>query len=137
MRKLLIAAVMAGGFLATGGAMAAHATSTCSNSGGLPSASTSGAQVCITQGPVQGTVTAAGSATTQSGYVVADGNPANPGPLGGYAGVDSNNGGEVVACSGQSTGSGEYDAAGSNNAVVTSGGAVTLPGSGGPCDATP
>jgi hypothetical protein len=55
-------------------------------------------QVCIEGVPASGTVTAAGSGTTQSGYIVADGNDANPGALGGYVGVSSGESG-IVACS--------------------------------------
>jgi hypothetical protein len=105
---------------------------------------------------VQGTASASGDPATQQGYVVADGSPSNPGALGGYVGVDSANGGEVVACSGQATttssdtppktiASGEYqpgagtpaDGSG-NNTVVSGDGTVNLPspvGAGGACDA--
>jgi hypothetical protein len=146
--------VGAGASLTAGGLVgAAHANSTCGNAGGLPTASTSLIQVCVTNGPVQGTASASGDPATQQGYVVVDGKPSNPGPLGGYVGVDSANGGEVVACSGQGTTtsgtqtlySGEYqpgagtpsDGSG-NNTVVSGDGAVNLPaplGAGNGCDA--
>ena len=158
MRKLLIAVLMAGGFSVTGGFLAAaHATSTCNDAGGLPTVGTSKSQICVTSGPIQGTATAGGDATTQQGYAVVDGSPSNPGALGGYIGVDSDNSGQVVACSGQaatgpdSSGTtyhdGDYKAgAGTpadgsgNNTVISGSGTVNLPapaGAGGPCDATP
>jgi hypothetical protein len=149
-RKLLVAALMAGGFSVSGGFLAAaHANSTCDNAGGLPTVGASKSQVCITQGPVQGTLTASGDPAAQKGYVVADGSPSNPGALGGYVGVDSDNGGQVTACSGQAASGGNYSgeyqpgagtpAGGAgNNTVVSGNGAVNLPaplGPGGPCDA--
>ena len=153
-RVVLMMLVGAGASLAAGGLVsAAQASSTCNNAGGLPTASTSQVQVCVTSGPVQGTASASGDPATQQGYVVADGSPSNTGPLGGYVGVDSDNGGEVVACSGQDTtssdtqtfNSGEYqpgagtpaDGSG-NNTVVAGDGTVNLPaplGAGGACDA--
>ena len=155
MRKLLTTALMAGGLSLSGVFLAgADAVSSCKDPGGLPTAGTGGVQVCVTQGPVQGTATASGDPATQTGYVVADGSPSNQGPLGGYVGIDSDNGGEVVACSGQGATSdgnggtlhsGEYqpgagtpaDGSG-NNQVVGSDGTVSLPaplGAGGACDA--
>jgi hypothetical protein len=132
MRRLfasaLAGAVVAGTFLAaTGTAFATDtepsATPTCSadtpigptgisvtNPASSP-ASTSGTdQVCIEPGgavpwPITGTITASGSAQSASGYVVADGNPSNPGALSGYIGVEgSGSGVSVVGCS-----SGNYD----------------------------
>jgi hypothetical protein len=157
-RKILLTILVGAGVSLAGGGLvaAAHANSTCSDAGGLPTASTSQVQVCVTKGPVQGTASASGDPATQQGYVVADGSPSNPGALGGYVGVDSGNGGEVVACSGQGTAtssgvppktlySGEYqpdagtpaDGSG-NNTVVAADGTVNLPapvGAGGACDA--
>lgn len=155
MRKIVLMVLVGAGLSLTAGGLvgAAQASSTCNNAGGLPTASTSQVQVCVKQGPIQGTASASGDPATQQGYVVVDGSPTNPGPLGGYIGVDSGNGGEVVACSGQATTSsdtqtfhsGEYqpgagtpaDGSG-NNTVVAGDGTVNLPapvGAGGPCDA--
>jgi len=154
-RKLIVTVLSAAALSMTGGWLAAaHANSTCNDAGGLPTAGTGGVQVCVNQGPIQGTATASGDPAAQTGYVVVDGSPSNPGALGGYIGIDSDNGGEVVACSGQGATtdangntlySGDYqpgagtpaDGSG-NNQVVGSNGTVSLPaplGAGNGCDA--
>jgi hypothetical protein len=85
-----------------------------------PACSSSDA-VCIDQTGI-GIIAAGGDATTQSGYVFADGNDGNPEPLDGYIGASSADGG-LVSCA-----SGDFNRAGGNNA--TAGGDPTAPG---PC----
>lgn len=107
MRKFLTAgaagALITAGLILGSGA-AAHADS-CNGSPGVnPSYSdgaNSGAQVCT---PL-GSLTAAGNQSNATGYVVADGNPSNPGAAAGYIGVENTtaDGANVVGCS-----SGDY-----------------------------
>jgi hypothetical protein len=118
MRKFLVGSLLAAsvgsGAVIMSGTLAANADPTCFTGGtGTPqgqpvsvaeNVDQSGSgwiQVC-TSGPVGGTVTAAGAVNQSNpqqsaGYIVADGNSANPGPLGGYAGVSSADNG-IVAC---------------------------------------
>jgi len=58
--------------------------------GGTPVANdTDSATVCVTEGPVTGNATAAGSpGPPPDGYVIADGDSTNEGALVGYIGVD-------------------------------------------------
>ncbi|MHB1785886.1 MAG: hypothetical protein ACYCS7_07015 [Acidimicrobiales bacterium] len=99
-------------------------------------------QVCIENpaSPITGTVTASGSATSTSGYVVADGNSTDPGASAGYLGVaGSSSGASIVGCSsgnydpnesaGDSTASTEND---SNNTVFSTTN-PTPPATSGPC----
>jgi hypothetical protein len=97
-RKFLIGALVAGSMAVTGAlAMPAHATSNCTT-GVTPDAGGGGGSACIAT--PAGAFTAAGSATTQSGYAVADGASTNPGPASGYIGIDNSDGGAtVVGCS--------------------------------------
>lgn len=110
MRKLLIT-VFAGAALGVGGLVAvpgAQATSTCTT--GVSPAGTGGTGSVST--PL-GCATAHGDAATQSGYVVADGSPSNPGAGAGYIGFDSSDGGPtIVGCS-----NGDYNPAGYNNST--------------------
>ena len=129
MRKLLITA-LAGGIMTAGGVLvAAHAlpsTSCANNPSGAPvgytaTASASGGTLAVcTKAGVPGSVTASGSPSTQSGYVIADGDAANnslPGNcLDGYIGVssaDSSAPGGLVGLS-----SGNYSPAGGNHPLI-------------------
>jgi hypothetical protein len=112
LRKLLITAlvgaVAAFGFAMLGGSVA-HADPTCwagGHSAGpiTVNAAQSGAggygQICLEGLPVSGTVTAYGNAASQQGYIVADGNDANPGAGAGYIGLSSADNGFVACASG-------------------------------------
>jgi len=139
MRKFLtgslLAASLGGGVVLTGTVLAgpAGASPTCApggqGAGGItvnpgssqvpPSSGT--LQVCAENSslPIEGTVTASGSASTASGYAVADGNDTNPGAGSGYVGVQggaSSGGAQVVGCS-----SGDYDPSTANVIVGTGG----------------
>jgi len=127
LRKLVITALVGAiaalgfGILAGG---AAHADPACFPGGhaagpitvgGAQSGTGGYAQVCIEGSvPITGTVTAFGDASSQQGYVVADGNSTNPGAGAGYIGVSSIDNG-LVACA-----SGDYDPTGTtaNNQLL-------------------
>ncbi|MHB1713115.1 MAG: hypothetical protein ACYCV7_17295 [Acidimicrobiales bacterium] len=72
-----------------------------------------GAQVCLAPNPANpvlpsgGSLTASGSPTTKSGYVILQGGDANQGALKGYIGVSSSEG--VVGCN-----SGDFQGTGDN-----------------------
>lgn len=108
MRKFIVTALVAG--LAAAGAVLipAQANSDCpTGPSGLtvPPTGSGTLTVGINDGPVQGCVTASGSAETQSGYIVADGKSGNPDPFDGYIGVEGDSGGQrVVGCA-----SNDYD----------------------------
>ncbi|HZT66431.1 MAG TPA: hypothetical protein VFA11_11635 [Acidimicrobiales bacterium] len=142
MRKILtstlVGAVVVGGLALSAGV--AGANSSCGSAGVNPSytdaAGNSGVQVCTNGTPVQGTVTAAGSASTATGYVVADGSPSNSGALSGYIGADNKG---IVGCSSGDYTPGATDsytpASGQNNAILlfSNPTGAPAPGSSGPC----
>jgi hypothetical protein len=70
--------------------------------GGMPAGNgASSAFVCVDQGPVTGSVTAAQTGDT-SGYVVADGDSTNAGPASGYGGVQVDGASSSVGAVGSS-----------------------------------
>jgi hypothetical protein len=102
-RKFLITALVAGSMGVTGLlALPAHATSVCPT--GPTVTQGAGASGTVTVGTPAGCATVSGDATTQKGYVVADGVATNPSALSGYIGVDGSDGGPtIVGC-----GNGDY-----------------------------
>jgi hypothetical protein len=155
--RKLIGSVMVGGLVTAGfmlaGVGAASANSTCAVGGPAgaysDSSGNSGLQICLSAGPVSGTVTIAGNPNAgnpagSTGYIIADGAPTNPGALAGYIGVSSGDDAGVVGCS-----SGDYntaesaessDTAGStdeNNVIIGIPPAVAPPNTGGPCAVAP
>jgi hypothetical protein len=106
-RKLFIT-VLVGACLGVTGMLAMPGAKANSSCGTGPAASPSGTGGTLTVGTPAGCLTANGDAGTQSGYVVADGVATNPGPGGGYIGLDDSDGGPtIVGCA-----SGEYHAGG-------------------------
>jgi hypothetical protein len=165
-RKFLIAAVIAGSTAALGlAAVPAHAepTDACASdptglgiisNPGAPGGTSGGITVCtVSQSPVQGAVTASGTAgPPPGGYIVADGNSTNQSALAGYIGVEgSSSGVYVVGCStgdyqaGAPSEPGWTDSSGtvhntSDHQIVgggTSGPVVNPPGTGDACDVSP
>jgi len=98
-RKLLISATI--GALSAAGALAlpaAHAVSECGTGPSLGTLGSTNGTVRVGVSGV-GCITGSGDATTLSGFVVADGNPNNPGQTSGYIGiVRDGNGVTVIGC---------------------------------------
>ncbi|MDA8183248.1 MAG: hypothetical protein M0035_02285 [Actinomycetota bacterium] len=149
MRKLILssvaAATLAGG-MAVAFAAPAFASETgpnldnCSTAAGAPigvnvsptppnPTGTNMVQVCLGSPlPITGSVTVSGNATTQSGYVIAQGGDSNPGPLAGYIGLSTTEG--LVGCT-----SGDFQGSGDNvilNPSAPAPPSTTLCGTGAP-----
>jgi len=104
-RRVLITTIVGGlAAFAASALPAAHANSVCPLGPAGITVPPSGSGT-LTVGTPIGCLTASGDATTASGYIVADGDAANPSPLDGYIGVVGSGGGvQIVGCA-----SGDYD----------------------------
>ncbi|MHB8512264.1 MAG: hypothetical protein ACYDCC_08770 [Actinomycetota bacterium] len=124
--KLMLAVIAIFGVFMTAPSHAAEPSSACGNLGGAPAGAvqtSDGAIVCVQSPAVSGNVQLDGpdqsNPTDTEGHVVVDGDSTNPGPLSGYAGVesgnpnDANGGIAVVGCS-----SGDFNEGGTNHVIV-------------------
>jgi hypothetical protein len=123
--KKRLALVLVGGIvsaMAFAGAHADEPSKACTDTSTPVSGeqTANGVRICVNTGTIDGSVTAAGDPTTQSGYVVADGNSTNPDPLDGYLGVENGNPNDadpaIVGCN-----SGNYNPAGANHEILSLG----------------